>query len=327
MTDTKTPEISIVVAVYKAEAYIRRCLDSILAQTFTDYEVIMVDDGSPDVSGEICEEYARRDSRFKVIHKENGGVGSARKVGMEHSRGRYSSHIDPDDWVEPTFLELLHKAAEENNADMAICNTVKEYGDHQDILYPMESRNDALLLLSNDKYANFDALYGSYLINKLIRMDIYIDNDIEFSSELRRGEDTEVYFRLINHSKIVCYISDILYHYDKYSNANSLTRNVGWESWFFTDRIQYYKLISHSLGVIKSRNLIGLIAHECFYYDRNNLISDREFRHMFSPYIKDILKSNVDVWKKFNILIAMMGLKGVYRPIYIAFKKLIKGEI
>ncbi|MCM1137784.1 MAG: glycosyltransferase [Duncaniella sp.] len=158
MTQTKVPEISIVVAVYKAEAYIRRCLDSILAQTFTDYEVIMVDDGSPDSSGEICEEYAGRDPRFKVIHKENGGVGSTRHVGMEHSRGRYSSHIDPDDWVEPTFLELLHKAAEENHADIAICNTVKEYGDRQEICYPMESRNDVLSLLREYKYADFNRI-------------------------------------------------------------------------------------------------------------------------------------------------------------------------
>lgn len=327
MTQTKVPEISIVVAVYKAEAYIRRCLDSILAQTFTDYEVIMVDDGSPDRSGEICEEYARRDPRFKVVHKENGGVGSARKVGMEHSRGRYSSHIDPDDWVEPTFLELLHKAAEENNADMAICNVVKEYGDRKEICYPMESRKDALPLLKDGIYAIFDAFYGSFLLNKLIRMDIYKDNDIVFASELRLSEDTEVYFRIVNHSEKICYISNILYHYDKYSNKFSITENYGWNSWFVMDRFRFIKRISGSLSEREFNKIIGLTAHEIFYYDQNYTFSNKEFRNTFSPYLNGILKSDIEIWKKYNILMTMIGLKRVYRPFYMALKKLLKGKI
>lgn len=327
MTDNKVPEISIVVAVYKAEAYIRRCLDSILAQTFTDYEVIMVDDGSPDNSGEICEEYARRDSRFKVVHKENGGVGSARKVGMEHSRGRYSSHIDPDDWVEPTFLELLHKAAEENNADIAICNVVKEFGDRQEICHPMESRKNALPLLRDGKYAIFDALYSSNLANKLVKMGLYKKNRIEFGTNLMRGEDTEVYFKLINCSERVCYIPDVLYHYDKFSNQISLTENIGWEAWPYSERLEFLKLISNSLGERDLNLAIGLVAHEYFYYGNIDNFSNRNFRNIFGPHLKDIILSDIDVWKKFNIMITMIGLRNVYRPIYVALKKLIKGKV
>ena len=118
-----TPVISIIVAVYKAESCLRRCVDSLLAQTFQDYEILLVDDGSPDRSGEICDEYARKDNRVRVFHKENGGVASARQCGMNNARGEYVIHADPDDWVEPNMLEELYGKAKEENADVLICDT------------------------------------------------------------------------------------------------------------------------------------------------------------------------------------------------------------
>ena len=99
-----TPKISIISPVYNAERYIVKCLDSILVQTFQDWELILVDDGSSDKSGVICDEYAARDSRVIVIHKENGGVGAARQTGLDAVTGEYVIHADPDDWVEPTML-------------------------------------------------------------------------------------------------------------------------------------------------------------------------------------------------------------------------------
>ncbi|KAF3371822.1 glycosyl transferase family 2, partial [Enterococcus faecium] len=91
-------EISIIVPVYKVEKYLRKCVDSILAQTFTDFEVILVDDGSPDNSGKICDEYAEKDNRVRVIHKENGGLSSARNAGIDVARGKYLGFVDSDDY-------------------------------------------------------------------------------------------------------------------------------------------------------------------------------------------------------------------------------------
>ena len=99
--------ISVIVPIYKAENYLHKCIDSILAQTFQDFQLILVDDGSPDKSGKICDDYAVKDSRIEVIHKQNGGVMSARKCGILSARGLYSIQIDPDDWVEPSLLEDL----------------------------------------------------------------------------------------------------------------------------------------------------------------------------------------------------------------------------
>lgn len=99
------PKISVIVPVYKAEAYLHRCVDSLLTQTFQDFEILLVDDGSPDRSGEICDEYARQDSRVRVFHKENGGVSSARNEGINNARSKWITFIDSDDYVSPTYLD------------------------------------------------------------------------------------------------------------------------------------------------------------------------------------------------------------------------------
>ena len=109
--------ISVIVPIYKAEQTLRRCVDSLLAQTHSDFELLLVDDGSPDGSGAICDEYASKDSRVRVFHKDNGGVSSARQVGLDHSRGEYLIHVDSDDWVAPRMLEELYRKAVSDDAD------------------------------------------------------------------------------------------------------------------------------------------------------------------------------------------------------------------
>ena len=112
--------ISVIVPIFKAENYLSKCIDSILAQTFRNFQLILVDDGSPDKSGEICDRYVKLDTRVEVIHKPNGGVMSARKCGISSAKGVYSIQIDPDDWVEPSLLEELYHEAIAENADMVI---------------------------------------------------------------------------------------------------------------------------------------------------------------------------------------------------------------
>lgn len=111
--------ISVIVPVYKVEPYLRRCVDSILAQTYTNLEIILVDDGSPDDCGAICDEYAKKDSRIKVIHKENGGQGSARNCGLDVATGQYITFVDSDDWIDPDMYECLHNLLIEHDADIA----------------------------------------------------------------------------------------------------------------------------------------------------------------------------------------------------------------
>lgn len=100
------PKVSIIIPVYKAEKYLNRCIDSILAQTFTDWELLLIDDGSPDRSGDICDEYAKKDTRIRVFHKNNGGVSSARNLGLDNVLGEYVTFVDSDDWLLENTLTL-----------------------------------------------------------------------------------------------------------------------------------------------------------------------------------------------------------------------------
>ena len=140
------PAISVIVPVYKVEKYIHRCVDSILGQTFTDFELILVDDGSPDSCGAICDEYAVKDDRVIVIHQKNGGLSAARNAGIDwifaNSDSDWMAFVDSDDWVHPQYLELLHRACLENGTALAVCQhaTTKEcsveYSHYPD--YPAE---------------------------------------------------------------------------------------------------------------------------------------------------------------------------------------------
>ena len=113
------PELSIIVPVYKVEPYLRRCIDSILAQTFRDFELILIDDGSPDNCGAICDEYAAKDSRIIVIHQKNQGVSAARNAGLDIAKGTYLGFVDSDDWIEPEMYETMIATAKEKQVDVS----------------------------------------------------------------------------------------------------------------------------------------------------------------------------------------------------------------
>lgn len=119
--------ISIIVPVYNVEKYLNKCIDSIINQTYKNIEIILVDDGSTDNSGKICDEYLLRDSRIKVIHKNNGGLSSARNEGINISSGEYIGFVDSDDWVEPNMYEEMYKKILYSNADIVDCGYWKEY--------------------------------------------------------------------------------------------------------------------------------------------------------------------------------------------------------
>ncbi|MBM7710553.1 glycosyltransferase family 2 protein [Enterococcus xiangfangensis] len=129
-------EISIIVPVYNVEKYLKKCVDSILAQTFTDFELILVDDGSPDNSGAICDQYAEQDSRVKVIHKENGGLSDARNAGIEVAKGKYLGFIDSDDYIAEDMYELLYNNIIREKADLSICGIYDVYKDKEPKILP-----------------------------------------------------------------------------------------------------------------------------------------------------------------------------------------------
>ena len=214
------PKVSVIVPVYKAEKYLRKCVDSLLAQTFKDFEVLLVDDGSPDGSGVICDEYAKKDPRVRVFHKENGGVSSARQCGLDHARGEYTIHADPDDWVEPNMLEELYAKAKAEDADMVICDYYVNDRRGQRYVKQRPSALDHETVLRE----LFQQLHGSCW-NKLVRRACYREYNVSFPLEFSFCEDLYTNTALLKHNKMrISYVSQAFYHYEQQVNINSLYR-------------------------------------------------------------------------------------------------------
>lgn len=169
------PKISVIVPVYKVEPYLRKCLDSIVTQTYQNLEIILVDDGSPDNCGAICDEYAAKDGRIRVIHQENKGVSAARNAGLDAAAGDYIGWVDSDDWIEPDMFEYLLKNAQEQDADITVCGHYEVHKETELFCGWTEARlldtEAALkLLLENDQMKNllWDRLWRREILEGLI---------------------------------------------------------------------------------------------------------------------------------------------------------------
>ena len=200
-------KVSIIVPVFNIEKYIHRCVNSILAQTFTDFECILVDDYSSDNSSKICDEYAKQDYRIKTIHKsQNEGASFAKKTGFEYSSGAYIQFVDGDDWIEPDMVEKMYSMAISNNYDLVYCNWFRHDKLNQ-ILYEMPPE------LSNDYIMNIKAMsfgWGCVVWNKLAKREIY--EQIIFP-KYSCCEDTYMTTQLLFFSQNTGHVNKALYHY------------------------------------------------------------------------------------------------------------------
>lgn len=216
------PKISVIVPVYKVEKYIGQCIESILSQTFKDFELILVDDGSPDNSGAICDEYAQKDARIRVFHKENGGVSSARNTGIENASGQWIYFVDSDDWVETITLRLLYEQTEK------VCTDLVIHGLSNDYIYKNQIAKDKYTLIDNPDYKQiieetdkWGLLKGP--VCKLFKSAIIKNGKIKFDTSLSYGEDTKFSFEYLALCNSVSFIPMHLYHYC-FRGEESLTR-------------------------------------------------------------------------------------------------------
>lgn len=209
-------QISIIIPVYNVEEYLSKCLDSILEQSFQEYEVILVDDGSTDKSGLICDEYTKIDNRITVIHKTNGGVTSARKTGFEASHGTFIANIDSDDWLDPNHLLYLYQAIIDNNADIAqsgyYINSIKEERKY-DNKPKTETISDVIADCLEGKIHS--GLWCKLINRKLYEKDDFLFPPCDFTDDLHTS------ISLLLNAKKYCYVPSATYHYRM--NDNSLT--------------------------------------------------------------------------------------------------------
>lgn len=210
--------ISIVVPIYKVEQYLRQCLDSICLQSYNNIEIILVDDGSPDRCGKICDEYAEKDSRIQVIHKVNGGLSDARNAGIDIATGKYIAFVDSDDWIEKTMFENLYNTALKEQADIVCCGRYLTDGEHvfsQNFMSNSRSYNrqdaiEEILLGKSLDVAAWDKLYAKELFDG-IRFPVGENN-----------EDIATFYKLIAKANKIAHSGTCEYYYR--NRADSITK-------------------------------------------------------------------------------------------------------
>lgn len=206
--------ISIIVPIYKTEKFLPRCIESILGQTYENLDIILVDNGSPDKAGEMCDEYAKKDKRIRVYHTGETGLSCARNLGLEKAReigSEYIGFVDSDDWIEPEMYDVLLNAIQENNADIAICSHNRQKKKNRRL--SIFNQREALI-------ANLEWRIDNTVWNKLYKTELY--NDLEFPVG-KTYEDIATTFKLLLKAEKVVVLPEVFYHWEV--NPESITQS------------------------------------------------------------------------------------------------------
>ncbi|WP_302940453.1 glycosyltransferase family 2 protein [Megamonas funiformis] len=203
--------VTIIVPVYNVDKYLKRCIDSILCQTFCDWKLLLIDDGSTDKSASICDEYVKLDTRIKVVHKKNEGVSTARNLGIKLAKGKYITFIDSDDWIEKDFLEIIVSEKEKMNVPILVTGFVVEYNNKKKYIFKKDKRK---ILKKNEAKLEFlkARIFNWTIYDKLYDRNIF--DKYKFNTKIRIGEDMLLFWQLINEVECIGYIPLYKYHYD-----------------------------------------------------------------------------------------------------------------
>lgn len=271
-------KVSIIIPVYNAEKTLKKCLDSIINQTYKNIEIVIVNDGSSDTSLAIINQYKIQDSRIISINKSNGGVASARQAGVEAATGNYAIHIDPDDWIDLNMIESLVNIAESTDTDMVICDYFLESAQSQQYIEQRPSTNDADTVLKE----LFLQLHGS-CCNKLISSAYYKAQ--AFEKGLNLSEDLLYICKILLQNPKIAYLPKAYYHY----------------------QIAQTGSLSTSYNKDKFHNLYKVINELNLLFQRRTVIQDLMMKRMY-PYLAFVGACAKDLNNN-DYLIAMRGFK------------------
>ena len=235
------PLISIIVPVYNTESYLRHCIESVLSQTYENWELLLINDGSTDSSGKICDNFASQDVRIKVFHKENGGVSSARNIGLDNAQGEWVTFLDSDDWMADEMCKEMLTAALQEEADIAYCDINMEYhGNGQTIWSAVQCGSDREKFLNDFIVSDWTPLW-----NLLAKKELFEMFDIRNPEGIAFCEDYYVAVRLMFYSRKISYIPKALYYYNR-TNEDSVLHNLTSrhyenERWVNSETIDMFK--------------------------------------------------------------------------------------
>lgn len=306
--------ISIIIPVYNVEEYFQRCIDTVINQTYKNIEIILVDDGSTDNSGKLCDEYAAVDNRIKVIHQVNKGVGLARRAGMEGASGKYVGFVDPDDYVDERMFEILYKDISESGSDIAVCTSYRVELSGEKNLYFAKLKDKQIFEGENVFIMYLQDYFSSQLTNKLFNIKLF--ENIAFSNK-RIGEDAEIVFHLFYNTKKIIYNPKALYYYIK--RDNSITESnkkhnteILYDIYYiYVDRFNFLKQnVPHLLkyyitGFSKALfSMYETLLFDANYDDLKNKILEelRLNKDLIDKYCKLKFSKKIKLWSLINCL-------------------------
>lgn len=214
-------KVSVILPAYNAASTINMMMDSMLCQTFKDFEILAIDDGSTDDTGKILDAYAQQDSRVRVFHKPNGGVAMARQLGVDNAQGEYSIHVDADDWVEPTMLEEMYAKAKAEDADVVIVDFYSDRNGMREVVV----QNSPLLTPVEVLHDIFRGVQFGSLCNKMLRTNLYERYGARFFPDINYCEDVLIWVQLLKNEEVkIAYMPKAYYHY--VYQQNSITHKI-----------------------------------------------------------------------------------------------------
>lgn len=296
-------DISIIVAAYNAEAYLANGIEGILNQSFEAFELLLVDDGSTDGTGIICDEYAKKDTRIHVYHERHQGVAHTRQVGIENAHGLYTIHIDADDQISHNMLEEMYNAAKGANADFLICDYM-EVNNNGTIYHAQRPTSLTPEDLINDMTSR--KLYGA-LWNKLIRTSCFQDNKVGFREDLNMSEDMFFVFDVLPYCSKIVYLPKAFYSYDRTRNTSSLTNMyLSEDKSFYLQEIQWNDAVLKTpLVSKKNKETVSNSLLNIAYITLNgSIFTKTEWENAFSQY-RDVFKTSTKSYKKRLVLMAL----------------------
>lgn len=243
--------VSIIIPVYKVpDKFLEKCIDSVMKQSLKEIEILLVDDGSPDQCGEICDRYAEKDERIKVIHKKNGGLSSARNAGFFEASSEWIMFVDGDDWIEPNMCQTMYEEAVNNNVQLVMCGMMKDYG-HSSKVYKFYIEEDKVYVDQECKWLQQQLLVfnGNIAVaySKLIHRKLLLNNNILHDEALKQGaEGLEFNIRLFEKLERVVFVNKPFYHYTYNENSISASHNEANHRYVISCFVKIEELIQQS---------------------------------------------------------------------------------
>lgn len=241
MNNDYSPLISVIIPVYKVEQFLKRCVDSVLSQTYTNLEIILVDDGSPDLCPKICDDYAALDSRIKVVHKKNGGLSSAKNAGLDTCKGEYIAFVDSDDFISKYFIEFLYQAVVEKHVNISVAEyrSFKEdevlFDENEPDNYTVEKQSLEEIMSRYSSIYSHDSMLTIVSWNKLYKADLF--DEIRFP-EGKLYEDAATTYKILNQCDEIAFVNNLLYYYFLRRNSISGSETFSEKTLDFFDALK-----------------------------------------------------------------------------------------